>query len=75
MIIDVTFKDPDVVGDAIDDALKSSRPNGLTDAEWDAVKDVRRQEIGEKVAKWFEFDEYVHIRIDTDKDTADVVKK
>lgn len=75
MKLRITFKDPDVVDDAIKEAVSRSIAGlGLTDREEIcALHEARAESVREKVAKWFEYGEYVTIEVDTDADTAVVV--
>ena len=74
MKITIHFKDPDAVQDAIDDAFKRlHRPAGLDDDEWDDIKESRRQSLSLK--PWIEWMEYCTVEIDTDAQTAVVVKR
>lgn len=58
MIFRVTFKDP----------------NALWAAEQNCEDDFEMDEIKKAFEKWFEYDEYVELEIDTEKDTCVVVK-
>lgn len=76
MKISITFKDPDVVGDAIDEAVRASlKELGLPKEEQDAVFDVRRESVNEKLDKWISHGEYVTVEFDTDAGTATVKER
>ena len=71
----VQFKDPDTLGDAIDDAARKSAETieGLDSDEREAVEGKRREALSKLCGTWFEHGEYVMIEIDTDAKTATVV--
>lgn len=76
MKLRVTFKDPDTLGDAIEEAVRREivdMPN-LDAAEREAVAELRREKVGEAVAKWFRWGEYVTVECDTDAGTATVIE-
>lgn len=69
----VTMKDPDVLHDAISEAV-SSHDFGTTDEdELTAIRDVRHEKITKLCSKWFEYSEYLTVEIDTDAETCAVV--
>lgn len=70
MLVNVTFKTPDAVEEAIQAALENNRPAGLTDHEWGLILEDRRDALKEKAKNWFEWMEYVSITWDTEKDTC-----
>ena len=67
----ITLKDPDGVSDAITEAVESLRPPGLSDDEWEDIKDERERKL--VYSRFIGYGEYVTIEIDTEKDTAVVV--
>lgn len=71
----VTFKDPDVVHDAIERAIKASLEpqEGLDDEEVEAIVEQRMEEIEDSIKKWVKYSEYVTIQFDTDAGTAAVL--
>jgi hypothetical protein len=73
----VTMKDPDTLHDAITEAvaLEVDKIDGLDSDERDAVREERGEKVRAVCAKWFEYDEYLCVEIDTDADTCTVVKK
>lgn len=73
MKIRITFKDPDAVTDAVENAIKATRPDGLTDEEWTLVSEQRFG--GLSLAPFIEFHEYCTVEIDTDARTATVVPR
>lgn len=74
MKIEITLKDPDVLYDAIDDALEEFNIEGTNEEELESVKKVRKEKIMELCGKWFEYGEYLTVEVDTEKETC-VVKE
>jgi hypothetical protein len=75
MLIRIQFKDPDRVGDAVQQAVSEAVhavPDLSTD-ERDMVMDARMERTWEDLEKFVEYQEYVTIEIDTDAGTARVV--
>jgi len=77
--IQLTFKTPDVVEDALLDAFPKRKPNYKTD-EWEALSEEEEQERQDKMravrtvlAKWIRYGEYCTIDIDVDQQTAVVL--
>lgn len=64
MILRLTFKTPDVLGDAIEEALQN-----LPDYEFEH----RRRQIEQSARQWIRYGEYVTIEIDIEQRTARVV--
>jgi hypothetical protein len=75
MKIKVMMKDPDTLGDAIDDAVRTDLAGieGLDAEDREALFEGRREKVGELCAKWFKYGEYLSIEIDTDAETATVL--
>ena len=72
MKVKITFKDPDAVYEAIEDALAElPRPEGVTAGEWDEIKEGRRDDID--LMPFIEWQEYCTVEIDTEKKTSRVV--
>lgn len=73
MKIRVTFKDPD----ALDNALQEAplvRPDGLTDEEWEPIAEARREKIRDGLcATFIEYGEYITVEYDTEAKTCTVV--
>ncbi len=76
MKVRVSFKCPDAVSDAVDDAMRGAATGleGLTTYERTAVLEVRRATVAGIVERWFRYGEYADIEIDTEADTATVVR-
>lgn len=64
MKIRITLKDPDGVGDSINDAVRNA---GYGDPE------ELREEVISKCSKWIRYSEYITIEIDTETREAIVV--
>lgn len=66
------MKDPDILGDAIDDAVQEdlNKIEGLDDDDRKALFDIRREAVVEIAAKWFRYGEYLSVEIDTVAGTA-----
>lgn len=72
MKIKITFKDPDAVSDALDDAFRAlPHPDGLSKAEWASVKDERRKNVS--LLPFIEWHEYCTVEIDTEAGTGRIV--
>jgi hypothetical protein len=74
MIIEITFKDPDTVSDAVRDAVIASIPKEITDEyEREALIEKRESEQYDKLQKWIEHGEYVTVQFDTETMKARVL--
>ncbi len=73
MKIRITLKDPDGIYECITDAIKATRPQGLSDSEWEDIAEERRSAISH--SKFIEYGDYVTVEIDTDTNTAIVVPR
>ena len=74
----VTMKDPDTLGDAINDAVMAeveAIPGLETQEERQRVVELREDAARKLCQKWFEYGEYLTVEIDTDAGTATVVPK
>lgn len=74
MKIKVVFKDPDTLSDTVQEAARSSMPEGLSEAEKEAIMELRTEKIYNQCSKWFAMGEYMGIEIDTEADTARVLE-
>jgi hypothetical protein len=78
MIHELTIKDPDSIGDFLEQVRNHNRPPLLTDDEWEAVKEVRSSKPSAAM-KWlegfFEYGEYLEIHFDDVNRTATVIRK
>ena len=75
MKIEISIKNPDVAEDAIQDAVKASLASYDGDPdEKKALHEIRVEKTREAVGKWMEWMEYIRIEIDTDADTATVIR-
>lgn len=73
MKIRIHFKDPDGVADALADAVEKTRPEGLSETEWDDISLERREAIN--LNPFVEYNEYLTVEIDTDAKTAVVIPR
>lgn len=76
MKFQVTFKDPDVVDDACDDAGKESAATvaSLSESERADLAESRADEFKALTRRWCRYGEYVTIEFDTEAETASVVR-
>ncbi len=74
MKLRVTFKTPDALGDAVNEAVAADMAglSGFDGEELDAIREVRVNKAYEACRKWVQWGEYVTIVIDTDAGTAEV---
>lgn len=72
----VTMKDPDGVYDSFQEAASASAASvkGISKKEREELQDSRMDEIKEACGKWFQYDEYLTVEVDTDAGTCVVVK-
>jgi hypothetical protein len=71
----VYLKDPDVLHEAIDDAMEKD-PSLVAIADSDereAVEKIRREKLHELCRQWFEYAEYLTVEVDTEAKTCTVV--
>ena len=71
----VTLKDPDVLDDAINDAVDKSFPEGLSEEEKELLADGRREEYRLFAGKWMKYGEYLTVEFDTEAGTALLLPK
>lgn len=71
----ITMKDPDGVGDSIQDAVNAIELPGLSQEEADSVREIRDDAIKALCRTWFEYLEYLTVEIDTEAKTCVVVPK
>jgi hypothetical protein len=76
MKIKITFKDPNGVSDSIERAAIESveEISGISADEREDLKNTRREEIEDSIKAFVEYSEYVTIEIDTETNTATVLK-
>ena len=76
MKITVSFKDPDAVYEAVDEAVRKEVKaiKDIDEYEREGLIEKRSEQVRKKLSKWFEFGEYVEVEIDTDADTATVLR-
>jgi len=78
MIFTITMKNPDVldftIKNMIDEIFTEEAFNNLkNEEEIEEIKEEKFDEIKEVCRKWFEYDEYIHLQIDTDLQTCKVL--
>lgn len=74
MKIKVTMKDPDTMPDAVRDAVAEEvKQMGLPEDEAESLIELRIEKERAKMAKWFEYSEYLTVEFDTDAMTATVL--
>lgn len=71
----VTMKDPDVLDDAIREALESTAFDGMSEKEVELVRDDRAEACRNLCNRWFEYGEYLTVEIDTEAKTCVVVER
>lgn len=76
MLIRVTLKDPDGFYESVNDAVKESLDeiDGLVD-EKKKLFEARLEKVWTALEPWVEYQEYVTLEFDTDKGTAEVMKR
>lgn len=74
MKIQITFKDPDVVYEAVRDAVTKevNAIESLDADEKESLIETRTEKVNDKLDKWIKYGEYVTIEFDTEADTATV---
>lgn len=75
MRIRVTMKQPDVLDDAITDAVSELSISALDEDEMRAVRNTRADKIRGLASRWFEYGEYLTVEIDTEAETCTVVPR
>lgn len=77
MKFEITMKDPDGFFESVNDISRksvSAFKSQLSAMEEDEIIDARREELTKVLEKWFEYDEYVTLVVDTGAMTC-VVKE
>lgn len=72
----VTFKDPDALGDAIQDAATASveAMSNITDSDEKNIIEESRKDAAKKICGlWFEYGEYLTVEVDTEEFTCRVI--
>lgn len=77
MKIRVTFKDPDTMQDAVDDAFKAVQaPFGITAEEWSGLREARADAAKSEITdRWMAYGEYIEVEFDLEAKTATVVPR
>jgi hypothetical protein len=73
MKIRITLKDPDGIHECITEAIEETRPQGLSDSEWEDIAKERHAAISH--SRFIEYGDYVTVELDTEADTAIVVPR
>lgn len=68
------MKDPDGFYESVKNAVEESLPTGLSSGERSNLLEDRMEKVEESLERWFEYNEYVTIEVDTDNNTATVLK-
>lgn len=76
MRFNVTMKDPDVLLDAIVDAVRRDVGKlGLDAEESSALIELRVAHVSGICKKWFRYGEYLDVQVDTDAKTCTVMEQ
>lgn len=76
LTVRVTFKDPDVVGDAVKEAVHEWAEKhlaGLDPEEREAAEDLRAEKVRAALSEWVRYGEYITVEFDLDAKTARVL--
>lgn len=73
----VTMKDPDGVGDGIQDAARQmvAKIEGVDDDERDSLIESKQEKLSELASTWFEYGEYLTVEIDTEAKSISVLPR
>lgn len=72
----ITMKDPDGVYDSLDDAATDAMNGENFPAdEYETLRDMRRDKFKALCDKWFEYNEYLTVEINTEAETCVVVPR
>ena len=75
MKIKVTIKDPDVLSDAITEAVEAEvKAMNLPKDETELLIEARMNKHSAAMGKWWEYSEYLTVEFDMDSMTAHVVE-
>jgi hypothetical protein len=73
MKLRIVMKNPDVLGTSLTKALLiEAEEKGIPEDEKADWVESEREELAEKMKKWFKHGEYIHLEIDTDTMVATV---
>lgn len=76
MKFSVTMKDPDVLSDAIEEAVRVEvEALGLPGDEAEMLRACRAEKVREQCRQWFDHGEYLRVQIDTAANTIAVVSR
>jgi hypothetical protein len=73
----ITMKDPDGFSESVSIAARDSVKNvkGVADDEREDLEESRRNQLCKQAGKWFEYDEYLTVEIDTEANTCVVIPR
>lgn len=74
MKIQITFKDPDSLYEAITGSLEDLKIDGVSEDEMRAIRQSRAEEYQSIAHNWFKYGEYLTVEMDTDLKTCVVVE-
>lgn len=70
----ITMKDPDAGYDDVEEYVRESLAlSGLSESEREAVEEIRKEEVRDKLSKWLKYGEYLEVEFDLDAGTATVI--
>ncbi len=70
----ITMKDPDAGYDDVKEYVRESLAlSGLSENEREAVEEIRKEEVRDKLSKWLKYGEYLTVEFDLDAGTATVI--
>lgn len=69
----ITMKDPDCVYDAVQDAMKDLKIDGVSEDEMVELREKREEQTRDLCDKWFEYGEYLTVEVDTEAKTCTVI--
>ena len=67
------MKDPDCVYDAVQDAMKDLKIDGVSEDEMVELREKREEQTRDLCDKWFEYGEYLTVEVDTEAKTCTVI--
>jgi hypothetical protein len=74
----ITFKDPDGVGDAIQEEAEKQLEeikNKLDESEYESLLEERKEKIEKKLEKWIKYNEYLTVEFDLKNLKAMVIEE
>lgn len=74
MKITITFKDPDAVYDAVQQAVHATMPEGIKAHETEMLAEFRHKDISDELKHWIRYGEYLTVEFDLETKTAKVLE-